>query len=242
MYSRNFIIKGGYLIGEIVGLDLRTTMDLDATVKGFELSPENLTLIIKEIIEIHTDESFSLIFDSVKEIRETDNYPGYRIKLHATFEQLNEVVTIDLTFGDAITPKATGYYFKRLFEDSYIELLSYPIETILAEKLETILSRGIGITRPRDYYDVYLISKLQSPHFSVKLLKEALIRTMKKRNSTFNIAEYQLIMKEIKESQFQRSLYTKYQKQFDYVNKTTYDDVISTILNLIHDLMMIEDE
>lgn len=157
---------------------MRSTMDLDTTIKSFELTAKVLSDITKDIIETPTDESFTLMFEGVEEIRETDDYPGYKIKLLAQFEKINEVVTIDVTTGDAITPKEVDFSFSRMFSDDAIGLLSYPVETILAEKIETILSRGIVTTRPRDFYDVYLLSKIQNEKYSSKTLKDALNRTI----------------------------------------------------------------
>lgn len=157
---------------------MRSTIDLDTTIKSFELTAKVLSDITKDIIETPTDESFTLMFEGVEEIRETDDYPGYKIKLLAQFEKINEVVTIDVTTGDAITPKEVDFSFSRMFSDDAIGLLSYPVETILAEKIETILSRGIVTTRPRDFYDVYLLSKIQNEKYSSKTLKDALNRTI----------------------------------------------------------------
>ncbi|MGY3712298.1 nucleotidyl transferase AbiEii/AbiGii toxin family protein [Lactococcus petauri] len=157
---------------------MRSTMDLDTTIKSFELTAKVLSDITKDIIETPTDESFTLMFEGVEEIRETDDYPGYKINLLAQFEKINEVVTIDVTTGDAITPKEVDFSFSRMFSDDAIGLLSYPVETILAEKIETILSRGIVTTRPRDFYDVYLLSKIQNEKYSSKTLKDALNRTI----------------------------------------------------------------
>lgn len=237
-YKENFIIKGGYLIGGIVGLDMRSTMDLDTTIKGFELTAEVLSDITKDIIETPTDESFTLMFEGVEEIRETDDYPGYKIKLRAQFEKINEVVTIDVTTGDAITPKEVDFSFSRMFSDDDIGLLSYPVETILAEKIETILSRGIVTTRPRDFYDIYLLSRIQNKKYSSKTLKDALNRTMTKRNSSFAIKDYTIILREISESDFQRQLWTKYQKQFSYAKDTAFDEVLESVRYLLKIISM----
>ena len=201
-YKRNFIVKGGYLIGGMVGLDMRTTMDLDATIKGFELTPDNLASIAKDIVGISTEESFEFEFQGIEEIRVIDDYPGYRIKLLATFEQIRELVTVDVTSGDVITPSEVGFNFKKMFSDDKIEILSYPLETILAEKIETILSRGIGTTRPRDFYDVYILSKLKLEQIDLGILRQAIKNTKEKRKSVFEFTEYRLILKELKGSDF----------------------------------------
>lgn len=133
-YKQNFIVKGGYLIGGIVGLDMRATMDLDTTIKGFSLTHERLLEIANDIVKIPTDESFEFTVEGVEDIRETDDYPGLKLKLIASFERIQEVVTIDVTTGDAITPKEVDFNFKKIFDDEKIELLTYPRETILRKK------------------------------------------------------------------------------------------------------------
>ena len=233
-YRNSFIIKGGYLIGGMVGLDLRATRDLDTTIKGFELTPGNLERIAKDIVEIPTEESFTFKYEGVEEIREADDYPGYRVKLIATFEQIEEIVTIDVTTGDIITPTEVGFHFNKMFSDGKLELLTYPIETVLAEKLETILSRGIGTTRPRDFYDVFILSKLKADEIDYGVLAQALKNTKEKRKSVFELAEYESIISAINNSEFQRKLWGKYQKEYSYAKDTSFDTVLKEVLNMMH--------
>lgn len=235
-YCKQFIIKGGYLIGGIVGIDLRTTMDVDITIKDFNLSPETIETAVKEIIRVPSNESFSFSFSEVNEIREMDYYPGYRVKLIAEFDNIREVVLIDFTTGDAITPKEINFRIRKVFTDESIELMSYPLETVLAEKLETILSRGIATTRPRDFYDVYLISKLKKKQFNMETLKLAFENTKLKRQSTFNAYEYNLIIKDIQESSIQSELWKKYQRQFRYARGTSFDELMEGIHDLLSEM------
>ncbi|MFV0361501.1 MAG: nucleotidyl transferase AbiEii/AbiGii toxin family protein [Suipraeoptans sp.] len=235
-YKKNFIVKGGYLIGGIVGIDMRATIDLDTTIKGFTLTHERLLEIANEIVKIPTDESFKFSVEGVEDIREIDDYPGMKLKLIASFERIQEVVTIDVTTGDAITPKEVDFDFKKIFKDETIELLTYPIETILAEKVETILSRGIGTTRPRDFYDVYILSKLKGELIDVNILKQALANTMKKRQSEFQMSDCELVLQEIRENEFQQRLWKKYQKQYSYANDTTFDESINAIEGLMREI------
>lgn len=235
-YKDNFILKGGYLIGGIVGLDQRATMDLDTTIKGFELTSEKLMAIAKEIIQIQSDESFELTVDSVNEIRETDDYPGFRLKLYADFDQIHELVSIDVTTGDAITLREIEFSVSRLFSDEKLELLSYPIETILAEKLETIFSRGVASTRPRDYYDVYTLSKSKWDNINFDTLKTALQNTMKKRESTFLLSDYSAIIQLLENSEVQLALWDKYQRQYSYAKDVTFDEVITSVTTIMEHL------
>lgn len=235
-YRDNFILKGGYLIGGIVGLDQRATMDLDTTVKGFELTLEKLTNITEEIITIPTDESFTLSFDNVSEIRETDDYPGFKLKLYADFERIHELVSIDVTTGDAITPSEIEFSINRLFSDDKLSLLSYPIETIIAEKVETILARGVASTRPRDFYDVYMISKLRWNEINFTTLANALNNTMTKRESKLQLNDYPAIIEQLKTSQVQQQLWKKYQREYNYAKDLSFNEVVDSVLRIVENI------
>ena len=232
-YRDNFIIKGGYLIGGMIGLDLRATMDLDTTIVGIELSSENLYSIAEEIVKVQTEESFHLSVFGVENIREKDQYPGLKIKLIANFERIHEVVTIDVTTGDAITPKEIDFKFEKMFSNEEIQVWSYPIENVLAEKLETILSRGIATTRPRDFYDVLILSSVRSNKIDYVILGKALENTKEKRRSTFDLKDHDSILSEIQLSDFQQQLWIKYQNQYPYAKEISFDSVIHSIAKLI---------
>ncbi|MGL9730324.1 nucleotidyl transferase AbiEii/AbiGii toxin family protein [Enterococcus sp. DIV0756] len=232
-YRDNFIIKGGYLIGGMIGIDLRATMDLDTTIVGIELSSENLYSIAEEIVKVQTEESFQLSVLGVENIREKDQYPGLKIKLIANFERIHEVVAIDVTTGDAITPKEIDFEFEKMFSDEKIQVWSYPIENVLAEKLETILSRGIATTRPRDFYDVFMLSSVRSSKIDYVILGQALENTKEKRRSTFDLKDYDSILSEIHLSDFQQQLWIKYQNQYPYAKEISFDSVIHSITKLI---------
>lgn len=232
-YRDNFIIKGGYLIGGMIGLDLRATMDLDTTIVGIELSSENLYSIAEEIVKVQTEESFHLSVFGVENIREKDQYPGLKIKLIANFERIHEVVTIDVTTGDAITPKEIDFKFEKMFSNEEIQVWSYPIENVLAEKLETILSRGIATTRPRDFYDVFILSSVRSNKIDYVILGKALENTKEKRRSTFDLKDHDSILSEIQLSDFQQQLWIKYQNQYPYAKEVSFDSVIHSIAKLI---------
>ncbi|MEQ7207683.1 nucleotidyl transferase AbiEii/AbiGii toxin family protein [Enterococcus avium] len=232
-YRDNFIIKGGYLIGGMIGLDLRATMDLDTTIVGIELSSENLYSIAEEIVKVQTEESFHLSVLGVENIREKDQYPGLKIKLIANFERIHEVVTIDVTTGDAITPKEIDFKFEKMFSNEEIQVWPYPIENVLAEKLETILSRGIATTRPRDFYDVFILSSVRSNKIDYVILGKALENTKEKRRSTFDLKDHDSILSEIQLSDFQQQLWIKYQNQYPYAKEVSFDSVIHSIAKLI---------
>ena len=175
-YKNNFILKGGFLISAIVGLDTRATMDLDTTIKGFTLTHEAIRKIFTEIcaVQIADDVQFEVV--GISDIRETDDYPGIRVALKANYPPISVPLTVDVTTGDMITPREVEYSFSLLFDDRTISILAYNLETVLAEKLETVLSRNIANTRPRDYYDVHILYALRGAECDKATLRRALER------------------------------------------------------------------
>ncbi len=189
-YQRNFILKGGFLIAAMVGLDTRATMDMDATIKGLPVNEQTVREMFEEICTIELDDDVTFSFHRIGEIREGDEYSGYRVSLVANYPPMAVPLKLDVTTGDKITPKEIEYRFKLLLEDRSISVLAYNLETIMAEKLETVISRGDQNTRPRDYYDIYILAKLQYPNMEPNLLKAALDATTEKRGSTMVVKNY----------------------------------------------------
>ncbi len=182
-YRENFILKGGFLIAAIVGLDSRATLDLDTTIKGFELSHDVIVRIFEEICRIEIEDDVTFKVNRTTDIRETDDYPGIRVSLTACYHSLKVPMKVDVTTGDKITPREIEYPFRLLFDERSISIMAYDVETILAEKLETVLSRNIANTRPRDFYDVYILHRLRGTKFDQMILKAASEETAKKRGS-----------------------------------------------------------
>lgn len=180
-YKHNFIIKGGFLVSAIVGLDTRATMDLDTTIKGFTLTHEAILSIFKDVCAVQIDDDAQFEIVGVADIRETDDYPGIRVSLKANYPPISVPLTVDVTTGDKITPREIEYTFSTLFDDRTFSVLAYNLETVLAEKLETVLSRNIANTRPRDYYDIYILSTLRGDECDKALLRQAMERTAEKR-------------------------------------------------------------
>ncbi len=239
-YADNFIIKGGFFLSAVVGLSTRATMDLDTTIKGFTLTHDKLKDIMTDICHIEIDDDVTFKPIRVTDIRETDDYPGLRVFLDANYPPIRVPITIDVTTGDIITPKETRFGFHTMFDDKTIHMLTYTIETVLAEKIETILARGIANTRPRDYYDVYTLYKFKSNEINYSILKEALEATCKKRNSEYIINDYEKIIKTLIESTELQKLWKKYQKSYSYAKEIFYEDTckaLGDILKLIyHDI------
>ena len=227
-YRDSFIVKGGYLIGQMIGLDKRTTMDLDVTLKGTEMSRENLIHIFEEILCSKTD-GFSFSVDKLEPIRQDDEYGGFSLKLNATFDTLKEVVFIDITTGDKITPREITYSMTSIFTNESIKIWTNNLENLLDEKLETIISRGLASTRPRDRYDLFTLYKLRKEEINLEVLKNALDNTAEKRKSKDTIYNWEEQVRGIEISDYQKELWIRYQRQFKYAKDISFDNSVQVI-------------
>lgn len=234
-YRDSFIVKGGYLIGQMIGLDKRTTMDLDVTLKGTEMSRENLIDIFEEILCSKTD-GFSFSVDKLEPIRQDDEYGGFSLKLNATFDTLKEVVFIDITTGDKITPREITYSITSIFTNETIKIWTYNLETVLAEKLETIISRGLASTRPRDRYDLFTLYKLRKEEINLEVLKNALENTAEKRKSKDTIYNWEEQVRGIEISDYQKELWIRYQRQFKYAKDISFDNSVQVIREIMQQI------
>ena len=236
-YKNNFILKGGFLISAIVGLDTRTTMDLDTTIKGFTLTHEAIHSIFQEICAIEIEDDVQFEIAGVSDIREGDDYPGIRVALKANYPPISVPLTVDVTTGDMITPREVEYTFSLLFDNRSISILAYNLETVLAEKIETVLSRNIANTRPRDYYDVHILYALRGAECDKTTLRHALERTTQKRGSGRIMEQYPEIMKEIRGSDQLRKLWNKYTREYEYAKDISFDDTCNTIETIMDAIM-----
>lgn len=235
-YKDSFIVKGGYLIGQLIGLDKRTTMDLDVTLKGTTLSQENLISIFEEILS-DSDDVFSFEVDKLEPIRQDDEYGGFSLKLNATFDTLREVVFIDITTGDKITPREITYSMPSLFKNETIEVWTYNLETVLAEKLETIISRGVASTRPRDRYDLFTLYHIRKDEIDFDVLRKALGNTVEKRGSKEAIDIWENQLNSIETDEYQKQLWTRYQRQFKYAQDISFEKSVQIVRELMTTIM-----
>ncbi|WP_405383729.1 nucleotidyl transferase AbiEii/AbiGii toxin family protein [Phascolarctobacterium sp.] len=235
-YKGKFLLKGGMLVAAIVGLDNRATMDLDTTLKNFPLTPEAIRSALQHICSIVMDDAVTFELGTISPIREDDIYGGYRVMLNARFDTLLTPLSIDVSTGDVITPHAVSYQFAEIFDDekSY-ELWAYNIETVMAEKVETILRRGVFTTRPRDFYDAYILATTQK--FDKTVFFEALAATAAHRGTTEQIAEVSEILRQVETNQNLRNMWEKYRKQFAYAKEITYEMIVKTLRALVEDLV-----
>lgn len=231
-YKEKFVLKGGMLVAALVGLDNRATMDLDTTLKNLPLTPESIEKALNEIFEIDLKDDVMFKLKGVSPIREDDIYGGYRVALDAIYETIITPMTIDVSTGDVITPNAVKFNFTGIFDDELkFELWAYNIETVLAEKVETILRRNVFNTRPRDFYDTYILITTQE--FDKKLFAEALEKTIEHRGTRNQINDYMDTLTIIENSKDLRRMWSNYQKQFAYAKDISFEDTCKSVNELI---------
>ena len=233
-YKDMVILKGGMLIASMVGINSRTTMDMDATMRGYPLSEETIRAALSDICVIQLDDEVTLVLDHIVPIREDDEYGGYRVALIAKYESINTPLKIDITTGDIITPDAVRYSFHSNFENKMIEVWAYNIETILAEKVETILRRSVLNTRPRDFYDVYIIMKTQRQAINKKIFITALHATSDKRMSLAALQDKEKILLTIQSDVIMRQRWDRYCKENYYANGIEFDEMIGVLIDIIN--------
>ena len=232
-YQGNFILKGGLLIASMVGLHSRATMDMDATIRNHPVNENSIKTMFEEIVSIPIDDDISFSFQGVGEIRKNDAYGGYRISLTANFPPMRVPLKLDITTGDKITPKAIEYSYPMMFSDGTLEIFAYNLETILAEKLETVISRGDQNTRPRDYYDIFILSKLKGHEIDRDILRKALSETAKKRHSDDLIPQYRSIVEQVVKSTSMLQHWKTYQRDYEYARGVEFSSACETIINIM---------
>ena len=226
-YRNSFILKGGMLVAAIVGLDTRATMDIDTTVKSLTLSKDNIIKIVEDIIAVEIPDGVQFRIAKVTDIMEEHDYPGIRVMLEATLDKMRQAVKIDISTGDIITPGAVEYSYRLMFEDGSISMWTYNLETLLAEKLETIMARGTANTRMRDFYDIYTISRQEV--FNKEVLKRAFLATSTKRNTTRQIPDFKNIIAEVASDDTMASQWENFRKESFFVGELSWNDVIESV-------------
>lgn len=231
-YKDKFVLKGGMLVAAIVGLDNRATMDLDTTLKNLPLTPEAIEKAMHNIFDIDLNDDVRFLLKGISPIREDDIYGGYRVALNAVYETIVTPMTIDISTGDVITPNAIRFDFTGIFDNQLtFELWAYNIETVLAEKVETILRRNIFNTRPRDFYDAYILITTQS--FDKAIFSKALEKTIEHRGTKSQINDFDSTMEVISSSKDLHRLWSNYQSQFNYAKDISFDDTCNAIKTLL---------
>ncbi len=230
-YKDQFILKGEMLVSAMVGLDARATMDLDATIKGFNVSVTDVEMVISRIISIPIDDGVSFRIKRISEIIEEADYPGVRVSMETKFDGVITPLKIDISTGDVITPRQIKYSFNLMFEDRTIEIWAYNLETVLAEKLETVISRNVTNTRMRDFYDIYILQKLYGEQFKKEVLWHALVATARKRGTLEQIksGDIREVFDEVESSSIMEKLWKTYQKNYFYAADIPWHIVMKSI-------------
>lgn len=229
-YKHNFILKGGMLIAALVGIDTRTTMDMDATIKGQTLTTLEITSIVEEILHTQINDGVGLSLIGIEEIREEGDYPGYRVSIGAILDKTRQTIKVDITTGDFVTPREIEYSFKLMFEDREISIMAYNLETVLAEKFETVFTRGVTNTRMRDFYDVYILTTTQE--FDKNTFRAALHKTVEKRGTTDQMPDVHDVITMVAKSPVIIDLWEKYRKKYSYAADVTWEMAIGAVMNL----------
>ena len=226
-YSENFILKGGLLISSLIGVDMRSTMDMDTTLKGIPLNEESISNILNEILAIEIDADIEYKLIKLSPIRQEDVYEDFCASISCIFGKINATLNIDITTGDVITPREMNYSYSKILEEGTIPIMTYTIETILAEKFETISSRNITTTRARDFYDLYMIYSIYKDKIDKGILRKAIERTSKYRGSFETALQYKEIVELFRESETPKELWKKYTQNNPYVKDVDFLDTIS---------------
>jgi len=232
-YKDNFILKGGMLVSAMVGLDTRMTMDMDTTLRNLHLSAEHAKQLVSEVISIQLDDNMRFEIKSVSEIMSEAEYASIRINLDAFLETMRTPLKIDISTGDVITPHEIEFSYKLMFEDRSIPIKAYNLETVLAEKIETVLSRGIENTRLRDFYDLYILNSLYREQIKQDTLKQALHATSEKRDSLHLLSDFKLIVQEIRTSAAMEKLWRGYQQKYEYTSTIQWNEVMDSAYELV---------
>lgn len=238
-YRNNFIFKGGMLVASMVGVDMRATMDIDATVKALPLNEVEAERIVSEICEIEIDDGVCFRITSVKTIMEDFEYPGIRMMLEATLDRMRQPIKLDISTDDVITPTAIEYEYKLMFEDRTISVMSYNAETMLAEKIQTVLTRGIANTRMRDFYDIYEIVKICEEKIDKTILFEAFHATCKRRESVFSNEEIRATLNQIYRNESLKHMWEQFREKNYFVGELSWDEVVDGVKSVIEQYIII---
>lgn len=228
-YHNNFILKGGLLISSMIGISERTTMDMDTTVRGIQMEENEIVAAVNEILAIDVGDGITFEYKGIEPIREEDAYNNFRVHLRAKYGKIDSPMKIDVTTGDVITPAAIQYDFPMLFDDKTVPVMAYTLETVLAEKYETIIRRNIGTTRARDFYDLHTLYRSRKDEIRPEILKAAVLHTAQKRDSVDDIHDWKDIMTDIREEPVLYQLWDNYVADNKYIGELAFHEVLDTV-------------
>ena len=231
-YRDNFVLKGGLLVSPLVGVDMRSTMDVDTTVKSLPLNKRSAQKILEEIIAVKLEDGVAFRITKVQDIIEGHEYEGIRFMIECTMDKLKQTIKVDISTGDEITPRAVAYKLPLIIEDRSINLWAYNLETLLAEKLETIMVRAEANTRMRDFYDIHVLLEQDVVTIDRDTMKSAFYATCKRRKSTERIVTIDDVINKIADDEVMKQQWKTYRKTNYYVGTLEWDDVIESTRTL----------
>lgn len=228
-YREKLILKGGMLVSSLVGTAMRSTMDTDMTIRGVTVSTDAVRNMVEAIISVPLPDGVSFSIKSVSSIMDEAEYPGIRVSMNAFMEGVRVPLKLDFSTGDVITPCAVEYPYKLMFEDRAVNLLSYNLETVLAEKLETVIARTTANTRMRDFYDIYILSSIYRQRINPNLLADALEATSRQRGSLGLMANAEKVLADLHESKDILTLWENYKSKFQYAENISWNKVLRAV-------------
>lgn len=232
-YSENFILKGGMLVASIIGLDSRTTMDIDTTIRSIPLSSQTASKLIDEIIHVGLSDGVSFRVTKHSEIMEGLKYPGIRFFIEGSLDRLKQTIKIDISTGDVITPEAVHISYQLMFEDRSIQIWAYNLETLLSEKLETIMSRSTANTRIRDFYDIYLILAVEKDNINRIDFNQAFHAPCDMRPTSGLIHQIESTINDIRQNGSMRLAWESFARDNHYVENAEWDLVLDSVYDLV---------
>ena len=232
-YKDNFVLKGGFLIAAMLGIDLRSTLDMDTTIKGIPVTKENIEEILNEILSIDLGDNVTFTIKNINSIHDISEYEDFRVSLEAKFFTIKVNMKIDITTGDIIIPREVDYSFKLMFEERSIEIKAYNLNTILAEKIESILARNISNTRARDYYDVYMLTSFRKDDINIVDLRSAIIEKAKERDTLIYLDKKEKYIADIEESKDLQLIWYSYTKKYPYAQGIKFEDIIKKLKEIL---------
>ncbi|HCJ32568.1 MAG TPA: abortive phage infection protein [Firmicutes bacterium] len=237
-YRDNFVLKGGLLLSAIFGIDNRTTKDMDTTIKGIDIDKDKMINVLNEILSIDINDSVKFEIENVNNIRKTDKYGGNKYHIIGKVFNISVNLEIDISTGDSIIPKELKYKYKSLFDNKYFYISSYNIETLLSEKIETVLRRGIFNSRMKDYYDIYFFLTKLKNEINFDILKKSINNTFKIRESFDYLNDYNIILNNIRNNDKIHNLWKSYSKKNEYSKNISFDDIIDILIDFINELSL----
>ncbi len=235
-YSENFILKGGLLLSAMLGINSRSTRDMDISIKGVDVSTENMLKNLNEILSIDLNDKVTFEIVDTTDIRADDEYGGNKYHLVGKLENLKIALEIDISTGDKITPKELNYEYESIFENKKIYIDTYNIETILSEKIETILRRGKYNTRMKDYYDVYFFLTKMRKSINLEIFRLALDNTLRRREAFEYFYDYNQILDFIAKDERITNYWNTYKKKNKYAENINLNEIIKILKNFLNNI------